>query len=487
MRIGLRTTIFWNLFVLMALAAGLISMVVYRVFERETMQQRRAAAELFFKTAVSPVAGAVSQGGHELQALLHSLAESSNCSELAYVDSSGKTVARAGGPPGEPGTRDPAVRYAMGRERTYIHTASTESGMTVSGPVYAAGRPAGVLKAVLPLQDAGTAFTKGFRIVFIYILFDAAILLLLGTFLMTRAVVRPLRRVIRLTEDINEDHFGGLPLFFSDKNEIGKLTSALKSMAGSLDRERSTVRKQIASLEEKNSEIEQAHRQIIQSEKLASVGRLAAGIAHEIGNPAGIILGYIHMLRDADPSGEERRDYLMRMEAETERISATIRELLDYAHPASGERTDVDINSLIRDIWMMVARQQDFAAIAASFSLAEKLPCVIADEKQIRQVVLNLVLNAGDAMPDGGTIVFHTNLLKESVSITVSDTGCGIPENIREKVFDPFFTTKQASGTGLGLANVHRIVDALGGTVSVESEPGQGSSFTVTIPLPQRI
>ncbi|MEI6126144.1 MAG: ATP-binding protein, partial [Pseudomonadota bacterium] len=252
--------------------------------------------------------------------------------------------------------------------------------------------------------------------------------------------------------------------------------------------EREKIREQFQSLEEKNLALQQARREIIQTEKLASVGRLAAGIAHEIGNPLGIILGYLHMLRGGDVAEKERSDYLSRIEAEAERVNTTIRDLLDYAQPSSREAQEVNVNDLIQDTCALVANQKEGMQSRVIFNLADGLPPVHAHEKLLRQIIINLVLNARDAMAAaGGTLTLTTALeatdKENKISLTIADTGAGIPLEHQDKIFDPFFTTKdQGKGTGLGLANVHRIVELSGGTITFSSIPEEGTTFRITFP-----
>jgi signal transduction histidine kinase len=240
-------------------------------------------------------------------------------------------------------------------------------------------------------------------------------------------------------------------------------------------------------LAEKNAQLQQAQREIIQTEKLASVGRLAAGIAHEVGNPLGIILGYIHLLRSPDATDAERADYLNRMEHETERMKNTIGDLLDFAQPSSQEITELQLNDIVHDTCAMIACHSEFKNIRIMQNPAGELPAIRGNDRLLRQLLLNLALNACDAMAgSGGTLTISTTLDSghngSSMCLVVADTGHGIAPEHLEKIFDPFFTTR-AKGTGLGLANVHRIVELMEGSIAVASRPGQGTTFTIHFPV----
>ncbi len=497
MNIGLRTTIFWNIFLLMIIAIGLISIVVFRVTQREMIKQRELAGKMVFASLEAGIsgfaAGKPQQAGESatakrVQRFFQSCIDKGLCREIVFYDRKGMPVARAGNKAGGAGVADRDVRSVLGKDEPGPLTSISDSALTVVGPLVVQGRKAGALKAVFSLHDVQLHIRKASKIIFLYILFDTVILIAFGTFLLSRYIVRPVNKVIRMTEDISEGHFD-VPLYFSDRNEIGKLSSALKTMSENLKKERATIEAQLKDLEQKNLELQQAHNEIIQSEKLASVGRLAAGIAHEIGNPIGIILGYIHMLRNSSLEEKKREDYLGRMEAETERVNTTIRDLLDYAQPAAREPERIDLNELIRDAWSMVACQKDFAAITPDFHLTPDLPQIKAHAQQIRQAIVNLMLNARDAMSGGGSLTLVTGIdsdgESDTIFFTLTDTGEGMTPDIQKKIFDPFFTTKeQGKGTGLGLSNVYRITEMAGGSIDCSSVPGKGTSFTLRFPLP---
>jgi signal transduction histidine kinase len=280
----------------------------------------------------------------------------------------------------------------------------------------------------------------------------------------------------------------------------------------------------------KNKQLKQTQEELIRTEKLASIGRFAAGVAHEVGNPLGAIFGYTSILEKEGIDREEARDYLKRIEKEIERINRIVRELLDYARPSKLEIREVDVNKVVENTLSLLSYQKNFRNIETQLELQLDLPVVMGDESQLSQVFINIVLNAIDAMPTGGTLRIRTEeyliensfadpmpllgpprrkgdpdesdyshirkinplsvmLMKFSrgdrvVKARISDTGVGIKKEDLERIFDPFFTTKDPDkGTGLGLSISLRIVESMGGEMRVESEVGKGSAFEIYFPI----
>jgi two-component system NtrC family sensor kinase len=226
-----------------------------------------------------------------------------------------------------------------------------------------------------------------------------------------------------------------------------------------------------------------AREQIGQSEKLASIGRLAAGTAHEINNPLTGVLTFAHLLRKNENLGERERQDIEVIIRETTRVREIVRGLLDFARQSPSERQRLDLNGVVSHATALLRGQKEFRHISIKEQPADDLPKVLGDRNQLEQVVLNLSLNGCEAMPDGGTLTISTRVDGDSVVLTVSDTGTGIPEEDRGRIFDPFFTTKPVGrGTGLGLSVTYGIVQQHGGSVEVTSKVGKGSMFTIRLP-----
>jgi two-component system NtrC family sensor kinase len=238
----------------------------------------------------------------------------------------------------------------------------------------------------------------------------------------------------------------------------------------------------IAEREEQLKEATQ--RQISRSEKLASIGRLAAGIAHEINNPLTGVLMFAHLLQEKEGRDREDTEDLDVIVSETERVRDIVRSLLDFARQSPPSRELLDINSVVRDTLKLVHKQAERGDVAIDERLVDGLPPVLGDRNQLEQVVLNLSLNAIEAMPDGGRLSVSTRARNGSVVVLVRDTGCGIKAENLDRVFDPFFTTKPAGeGTGLGLSVSYGTVRQHGGELTVESREGEGTTMTVVLPV----
>jgi len=240
----------------------------------------------------------------------------------------------------------------------------------------------------------------------------------------------------------------------------------------------------VASISRDITEQKRLQRELIESERLAAVGKLAAGVAHEINNPLTGILTFTEgLLMDAEEDDPRREDYEIIMR-ETMRCRQIVRDLLDYARLEKPRREPADPNRLLERAVSLVSKQAEFHDIRFKFDLQKDLPPVSVDPNQIQQVILNLVINAKDAMEKTGTITLRTSLdgQNKRVALEVADQGPGIPPENMAKIFEPFYSTKGADGNGLGLPVVKSIVEQHGGRVKVEGHPGSGAVFRVELP-----
>jgi two-component system NtrC family sensor kinase len=276
----------------------------------------------------------------------------------------------------------------------------------------------------------------------------------------------------------------------SSKNEIGDLTRSLSHMLRRLEENKRELRSHISSLEKANRDLRQAQDEIIRSEKLASVGRLAAGIAHEIGNPIGIILGYLDLLNSGDSTEVDKKDYLNRIESEIVRINKIIRQLLDFSRPSSGEPEKTRVHDLVKMTLGMLEPQPMMEGIRTTLDLQAQKDTVLADPNQLQQVFLNIIMNVADALAEGKgeetlkQLTIRSERIAGSIALRFSDNGPGISEKELLRIFDPFYTTKEpGKGTGLGLSVCYRIVEGLGGTIRAESKTGEGMTIIVSLPL----
>jgi two-component system NtrC family sensor kinase len=232
-------------------------------------------------------------------------------------------------------------------------------------------------------------------------------------------------------------------------------------------------------------ELQATQAQLIQSEKLASMGQLAAGVAHEINNPLGTILLYSDIMhKEVQPESQHGQDLKMIMDEAT-RCKRIVSDLLNFARQNEVLAQETDLNALLDQVMIELGEQPEFAGIQMSLAVEPGLPVIQADSAQLRQVFVNLMDNAAEAMPDGGRLTVSTRRGSDGyVAVDVQDTGMGIPEENLGRLFTPFFTTKPiGKGTGLGLAIVYGIVKMHRGQIEVHSQVGSGTTFTVTLPI----
>jgi two-component system NtrC family sensor kinase len=231
-------------------------------------------------------------------------------------------------------------------------------------------------------------------------------------------------------------------------------------------------------------ELREMQQALLQSEKLAAMGRLTSQIAHELNNPIYGIMNTLELLKTEVPPESKRRRILELSLSETQRLAEMLRNMLSFSKPEEEKRKPIKINELVEGILLMMERQMRESNIKVEIYFDEGIPEVMASTNQMRQVMLNLIKNAKEAMPKGGTLTVRTTREDNKVLIHIQDTGAGIPEEIRDKIFEAFFTTKQkVKGVGLGLSVCYGIIKDHGGEIKVESEVDKGTSFKIHLPI----
>ena len=255
-----------------------------------------------------------------------------------------------------------------------------------------------------------------------------------------------------------------------------------------------TTRLMVKQLVQTETRMKEMDAQLVQSDKLAALGKMAAGVAHEINNPLAVILQKTGWLQDLleeeefqkSANGEEFKNSVKKIEEHVERARKVVHNMLGYARRMEPRMEDVDVNQTVNqtvDILENFARGNN---IDIQTDLAENLPIIAGDQAQLQQVILNLMNNAIDAIGKDGTISIRSGAGKSEIRITIADTGPGIPESMQKKVFDPFYTTKSTGkGTGLGLWISYSIIEKMGGKLALQSKEGQGATFTITLPIVQ--
>lgn len=348
---------------------------------------------------------------------------------------------------------------------------------------------------LIPLDDIYGLMQRSQHILLIYALINTVILTLLGIYRLNKITVNPIQRLVRRAEAYRENDDN---VFMLDKedNEFSQLSKSLNRMMMLQAQDKEKLRSSVHSLEKANRDLEKAQRDLIRAEKLASVGRLSAGIAHEIGNPIGIIKGYLSLLTDPSISDQEKNDFIVRTQNEVERINSIIQQLLDFARPSGKELAVISVHQILNELEDVCHFQPALSCIKFQLQLDAQKDLVMANARQMRQVFLNLILNAADAVRDSdvdGELVIHTEL-SDSLSaeskeaemfvIRFTDNGQGITDESLTNIFDPFFTTKApGEGTGLGLSVSFTIIEGFGGSIKASRTDSGGTCMTIKLPL----
>ena len=289
-------------------------------------------------------------------------------------------------------------------------------------------------------------------------------------FFVTKLVLRPISRIVSMSRSVVEGNLSAR-VGVRPPGEMGVLCEAVDAMA--------------AAVAQREEQLKIATRkQIGRTEKLASIGRLAAGIAHEINNPLTGVLTFAHLLRDRPNMDDQDQQDLGVIVRETTRVSEIVRGLLDFARERPSVKEPLDVNAVVSRTMRLIRSQKEVEQITIREEFDETLPQITGDANQLQQVLLNLSLNACEAMPQGGTLTISTSARDGKVFVKVADTGCGIREEHLDAIFEPFFSTKPSGkGTGLGLSVSYGIIQQHGGALEVESEEGKGTTLTIVLPV----
>lgn len=413
----------------------------------------------------------------ELMDLLDAEIGSAGVTAVGVYDRAGVALARVGDPVAVDalaGPVDPA------REAVFEVTSRHGRAMAVQVP-----GDQGAVIAVLRTDDQAARAAPLVRLVGLYTALVALALLIVAYFMLTRLIVRPLDRLTAAAQRVAG---GGRRFEVPDSSvpELADLGNSLKTMTASLMAEEQKLRSKIDEVERATHNLKQAQDRLVRSERLASVGRLAAGLAHEIGNPISALIGMQDLLIDGGLSEAEQRDFVERMRKETERINRILRDLLQFARPGSrapGEPAAGNVEVAIHDTAALVHPQRALKDVSLELDVHPDLPEVALHSEQLVQVVLNLVLNAADAVGPGGRVTLRAKPTDDGVSIEVEDDGPGVPASVRDQLFEPFVTTKDVGkGTGLGLAVCRGLVEAAGGSITLDEAYADGARFLVELP-----
>ena len=507
---GLKAKIAINIAVLLFLAMVLIDLVTIATVKGELIRSEVLKANIlltsFEHSLIDGISPAEGRPGPASGSMLAKIANDPQLAGAMVLDSNGKQLFLHRQPGVSAQMLQRLIQESIFSGNKNIDITGTiwgifwehQAKLTVSAPLLKKGRTLGGIGIVLPLERVYQALRNSQRIFLIYLLINLVILTFIAIHRISKLYLYPLARLAKRAEDYKEDD----DLIFSvrkEDNELHRLSKSLNIMLKRISADKEKLRSTVMSLEKANIELKKAQKEIIRAEKLASVGRLSAGIAHEIGNPIGIVIGYLELLKQADITEEEKIEYLQRTEEEIERINAIIRQLLEVSRPSNSGRSSVAVHDLIHDTADVLRVQPLMSGVDLSLSLDAAEHTVWADSNQLRQVFLNLIINAADAIAGaagnaGGSLNISTRLRDDNhaadrtppsiLDIRFIDDGPGIAEENIGNIFDPFFTTKDpGKGTGLGLAVSFMIVESLGGKMTGTSEAGSGTTMIISLPL----
>ncbi|MEO0126797.1 MAG: cache domain-containing protein [candidate division WOR-3 bacterium] len=327
------------------------------------------------------------------------------------------------------------------------------------------------------------------RVVSIFILIAIASIIALAiiSFFTVKRITKPINELYHLTERVSKGDLSARAMISSD-DEIGELIKSFNQMVASLQSATegyvNLTRTLEQKVQEKTKELEKAMEQLVQNEKLSAIGRLAAGIAHEINNPLTAILINSHLIKEKIKENSKLTEKLDMIIDETQRCAKIVSGLLEFSRQTPPEMKLISINEIINKT--LILFESVFLAnnIKVEISLDKNLPQIMADESKMKQVLTNILLNAIDAMPNGGILKIRSRSLTgdKFVEIEIEDSGIGIPKENLDRIFDPFFTTKKSKGTGLGLSISYGIIQQHNGTIEVNSEVNKGTKVKIRLP-----
>jgi two-component system NtrC family sensor kinase len=388
----------------------------------------------------------------------------------------------------EPDGRGPGGHRVLGVVTPFDNDASCAAAACHAHPE--AQRVLGVLDVELSLARADLA-VAAFRWTTLGVASLVALLVGWGFWVFTRReLVRPVTALVDGARRVGRgDLDAEVPGAW--RGELGLLASAFNAMTRSLKAARAQLRALLEDLErqveDRTAALRSAQEQLVRTEKLSSLGKLSASIAHEINNPLAGILAFAKLIArtlEQGPADDESRRGMVRnlrlVERETERCSAIVRSLLDFARDRPVTLREIRLEQVFDEALQLLGNQVQVQGVQVERRF-QQVPAVQGDFGMLRQVVVNVIMNACDVMPRGGTLTLSLAEVDGEVELAVQDTGPGIPKEHLSKIFDPFFTTKE-KGTGLGLSVVYGVVERHGGRVTVESEPGRGTRVAIRLP-----
>jgi len=337
---------------------------------------------------------------------------------------------------------------------------------------------------VVALDSVYSSLRQKQKIILFYILFNTVFLCFIGLIRFSKIIIKPIKKLTNIVKGYDGSN-DALYMLNSADNEFGLLTTSLNSMVNRISEDKQK-------LENNLEELKKAQNEMIKTEKMASIGKLSAGVAHEIGNPIGIVLGYLELLKQNNISDDEKSDFLKRSETEIQRIDRIIKQLLNLSRKGETEHKANSVHEIIQDTVNILKVQPIFSEIDLRTEFKAGNDTIICNGDQLKQVFINIILNAADAILSEdsahGVITIATieaeQKYNSSLLVKISDNGPGIREKDVDRVFDPFYTTKEpGAGTGLGLWVSYMIIDEINGNIKIERIGDRGTCFTITMPV----
>jgi len=493
--VGLRTEILVTLTFLLVAALLLGGMLMLRLTEQRLLAERLRHLEDIARIVTVALSAqlypaATATPGSSSQLLLGKLDETGYCDGWWLFDQHLtllESFSAAGRQPLSAARRQ-QVRLTGEFERrvdfpTLLNRFTAGSaGVQLAFPLFADQRFAGVLEMHFSLDDIRLQLMDALQLLLIYVVLYGLVLIAAGYYLLQRNIIKPAKLLLRATQDVGRGDLNTrLPI--GGPTELAQLATAYNEMVIALQKSQAQTHIHIDELQNTNRQLQQARDELIRSEKMASVGQLAAGLAHELGNPLAALIGYLELLKKRLHSAD--KDVAERALVEAARIDYLVRELLNFSRPADKISIDhVDPVAELRVCCDLLAHQGTFGQVRIVDMLPVDFAMVRINRQKLHQVFINLLINATHACGKKGVIELTAGTAQEALWLQIKDDGCGIAASDLTQIFDPFYTTKApGEGTGLGLTICHRIADEAGGYLQVESCLHHGSSFRLVLPL----